>query len=65
MNELEFHVIVGRPPVQDDLERANCDKAGQMGHWFCGTCPTCGSPIFLANNACCVTAGEENRRRNG
>jgi hypothetical protein len=27
---------VGREPENDDLERCNCSKAGQIGHWWCG-----------------------------
>lgn len=27
---------VGRPPADDDLERCNCPKAGEIGHSSCG-----------------------------
>ena len=38
MNEIEFEKVTGRKPEQDDLERANCDQAGKIGHWGCGVC---------------------------
>jgi hypothetical protein len=31
-----FKSIVGRDPVDDDLERCNCGQAGEVGHFFCG-----------------------------
>lgn len=31
-----FKLHTGRDPIQDDLERCNCDKAGETGHDFCG-----------------------------
>jgi hypothetical protein len=34
----EFTRVVGSAPQQDDLERANCPIAGEMGHWGCGWC---------------------------
>jgi len=36
--EEEFEELVGRPPVQDDLHRLNCDKVGEFGHMQCGWC---------------------------
>lgn len=33
-----FEKAAGHPPVQDDLERANCPKAGQPMHVACGWC---------------------------
>ncbi len=47
MDAFTFTNIVGRPPEQDDLDRANCDVAGTVGHSQCGICPTCGKPRFL------------------
>ena len=32
----QFIEATGREPVQDDLERVNCPKAGTPGHWMCG-----------------------------
>jgi hypothetical protein len=31
-----FIARVGHEPINDDLERCNCDKAGTFGHWGCG-----------------------------
>lgn len=31
-----FEKRVGHPPENDDLDRCNCDKAGETGHWYCG-----------------------------
>ncbi len=31
-----FKVATGRKPVDDDLERCNCPKAGEIGHLCCG-----------------------------
>lgn len=31
-----FIAATGREPENDDLERCNCPKAGQIGHWMCG-----------------------------
>ncbi len=42
----EFIKKTGSKPVQDDLERVNCLKAGQMGHWSCGWCQECDTPQF-------------------
>lgn len=34
----EFKYMTGRLPIQDDLGRCNCKKAGELGHWSCGIC---------------------------
>lgn len=47
MNAQEFLEVVGYEPEQDDLERANCEKAGEVGHTSCGICPVCGKPNFV------------------
>lgn len=36
--EQDFLKFVGRNPIQDDLDRVNCDKAGTSGHHSCGIC---------------------------
>lgn len=46
ITEKQFKEAVGREPVDDDLERANCEKAGELGHMFCGWCAECNKPIF-------------------
>ena len=32
----KFIAATGRKPEQDDLERCNCPKAGEMSHFYCG-----------------------------
>jgi hypothetical protein len=43
----KFKAATGREPVQDELERCNCNLAGQLGHWGCGWCETCNKPNFV------------------
>lgn len=31
-----FIAATGRKPVQDDMDRVNCERAGECGHMFCG-----------------------------
>lgn len=31
-----FKAATGRDPENDDLERCNCTKSGELGHFFCG-----------------------------
>ena len=38
ITEEKFREHVGRPPERDDLERCNCAKAGEPGHFGCGWC---------------------------
>lgn len=47
MDEAEFRRRVGTPPVQDDLDRVNCPKAGETGHWQCGWCEVHDKPRFM------------------
>ncbi len=47
MNEQEFQKVTNRLPEKDDLDRANCNEAGKLGHQQCGICPTCGKPRFM------------------
>lgn len=41
-----FIKALGRKPIQDDLERVNCLKAGQMGHECCGWNKARNCPMF-------------------
>ena len=43
----EFKEATGFPPANDDLERCNCEFAGEPSHMFCGWCPHCPGPVFL------------------
>ena len=38
MDANEFEDRTGRKPEHDDLERVNCKRAGEIGHWACGWC---------------------------
>jgi hypothetical protein len=31
-----FKAATGRDPENDDLERCNCHRAGELGHQYCG-----------------------------
>jgi hypothetical protein len=42
-----FEEKVGRPPINDDLHRANCNLAGSPGHYMCGWCNECDKPRYM------------------
>lgn len=42
-----FKACTGYGPIDDDLERCNCDKAGQIGHELCGWDKNRNMPNFL------------------
>jgi hypothetical protein len=42
-----FRKATGSDPVQDDLERANCLKAGEPGHYHCGWNSSKNLPYFM------------------
>jgi hypothetical protein len=44
--EEDFFKAVGSKPVQDDMERVNCKRAGELGHEYCGWCDKHSSPKF-------------------
>lgn len=44
----QYEAAVGHPPHYDELERSNCDKAGEMGHDYCGWDHTRNLPEFIA-----------------
>lgn len=46
MTAEEFTARLGREPENDDLERANCEQVGTIGHQACGVCEH-GLPVFL------------------
>ena len=50
----------GYVPVEDDVERTNCERAGQGSHTMCGPHTCCGSPRFLGH-----VSGCEGRTNNG
>lgn len=43
-----FYNHVGRSPEMDDLERCNCQKQGEAGHWMCGWNFDKNKPVFLS-----------------
>ena len=43
-----FKQYVGREPEDDDLERCNCDKTGQLGHFMCGWNHKEKLPVYMA-----------------
>ncbi len=43
---IQFYASTGRQPVHDDLQRCNCELAGNASHVFCGWCSTHGRPRF-------------------
>lgn len=42
-----FKEATGHDPVEDDLERCNCDKAGTIGHSTCGWNYRANKPMFV------------------
>lgn len=40
-----FKKKTGSAPVDDDLERANCSEAGEIGHLSCGWCKKHDGPM--------------------
>lgn len=43
----QFQAATGHQPKDDDLERCNCPKAGQIGHQHCGWDADRGLPRFI------------------
>ena len=48
LTEMEWTAIVGRKPIEDDLERTNCPKVGMPGHESCGWNACKNLPRFMA-----------------
>lgn len=46
-----FKGAVGRDPVDDELEKCNCPRAGEIGHLTCGWCYDCNLPMSMCR--CC------------
>src|SRR5688572_18281159 len=46
MTAEQYEQKTGRAPDQDDLQRANCDRVGKVGHENCGWCEECDGPRF-------------------
>ena len=41
-----FEELAGYPPEGDDLERVNCDKIEEPGHYACGWCLVHKMPFY-------------------
>ena len=63
LTEEEFIERTGRAPEDDDLERVNCELAGQAGHWACGWCDAHNGPQFECG--CGVLIGLNAKPREG
>lgn len=42
----QYQELFGEKPDNDDLERTNCKKIGEVGHFQCGVCPDHNKPRF-------------------
>ena len=51
-----FKQATGEYPVQDDLERANCPKAGTFGHTCCGWNHEDNMPNFMVPSKAALAA---------
>ena len=48
VTEEMFELATGEKPVNDDLERSNCAKAGEPGHTMCGWNRAANLPVYMA-----------------
>lgn len=46
----QFKNATGRYPRADDLDRVNCQRVGNLGHYFCGWCGDCQMPRFICGH---------------
>lgn len=51
-----FKRATGREAEDDDLERTNCEKQGEFGHYSCGWCRGHLKPRFVCG---CILIKEE------
>ncbi len=63
----KFKAATGVDPVDDDLERCNCKKAGEAAHWMCGWDEKRNLPVFWPSDPPPthrrdLMAGDEQRR---
>jgi hypothetical protein len=54
-------LFVGRAPVNDDIERANCFQEGMLGHQSCGWCHDCMKPRFMCGHLCFPSSSTSSR----
>lgn len=69
ITKVRFISATGLEPVDDDLERCNCPKAGTVGHFCCGWNEQRNAPQFLCGpgrlsdaSRAKLTRGEEQPR---
>lgn len=56
-----FKEAFGTNPINDDLERVNCQEAGAVGHFQCGVCPDHNKPRFMCG---CMKVGDQRWTKN-
>lgn len=49
ITEEMFKAAMNVDPVRDDLERCNCERAGELGHLCCGWNYKLNVPMFVDN----------------
>lgn len=49
ITEEMFKAAMNSDPIQDDLERCNCERAGELGHLCCGWNYKLNVPMFVDN----------------
>ena len=54
----QFAEATGHKPQNDDLDRASCAEAGQVGHWSCGWCEQCNRPRYQCGHLLMLPAPE-------
>lgn len=52
----QFTRATGRAPVLDDLQRANCPQAGEVGHYGCGWCAEHDKPVWACRSCASIAA---------
>lgn len=52
MNHQEYTQKYGLQPINDDLDRVNCNEVGEVGHSQCGECPEHHKPRFMCGFGC-------------
>jgi hypothetical protein len=57
----QFVKAVGREPALDDLERCNCQLAGEVGHYGCGWNYQLDKPQFMVGIRNAAQAAEDAR----
>ena len=56
-----WELFVGRAPVNDDIERANCYQEGMLGHQSCGWCHDCMKPRYTCGHLCFPSSSTPSR----